>query len=314
MARLRLWVKLRGFTLIELLVVIAIIAILIGLLLPAVQKVREAAARISDANNIKQMSLALHSCNDANLALPPAVGNFPGTGGWGGSGGAIPAGYGTAHFFILPYMEGGNAYKASYDTSDNLWFQVNSTGGWVSGGNPIVVKSYMSPGDPSLPANGIGGSNNWYGLTSYAANPFALKANTWQTMSGNEYPGSAYGGLGAIPRSFPDGQSNTIVWLEQYAICQSHQRAWATANGGNTINYATPEFQSGVLSPGLQPTPQATPSASACQPNRAQAPYAGGVMVGLGDGSVRLVNPSVSQTTWTYALYPDDGQVLGTDW
>src|SRR5690349_14679033 len=102
-----------GFTLIELLVVIAIIAILIGLLLPAVQKVREAAARIKCTNNLKQISLATVNASDTHEGLmPPGDGLYPAT---------QPVNlnsYASVFFHILPYVEQDNAYKATLQPND----------------------------------------------------------------------------------------------------------------------------------------------------------------------------------------------------
>src|SRR5262245_65575089 len=110
----------RGFTLIELLVVIAIIAILIGLLVPAVQKVREAAGRIQSSNNLHQMGIAIHNCADTFQGkMPPCQGCYPQDGnsvGWGGP--FQPSRFGTLQYFMLPFIEQDNAFKM---TVNNSW-------------------------------------------------------------------------------------------------------------------------------------------------------------------------------------------------
>ena len=131
----------RGFTLIELLVVIAILAVLIGLLLPAVQQVRVAAQRTQCHNNLKQMGLAMHNYHDANQYFPPA---FVSGSNWG---------WGT---LILPYLEQGNVYTALNPPATTL---------------PVLptpplnlpLSVFLCPSDPSAPINtyfgGFGKSN-----------------------------------------------------------------------------------------------------------------------------------------------------------
>src|SRR5262249_43388655 len=136
-------------TLIELLVVIAIIAILIGLLVPAVQKVREAANRMSCTNNLKQISLATINCADAHEAkLPPSIGVYPGVMNqqpFNSNGGTF--------LHILPYIEQDNVFKASLGNPDPDGRNGNNPtySQWTAPVQNARVKTYICPQDPTMP-------------------------------------------------------------------------------------------------------------------------------------------------------------------
>jgi prepilin-type N-terminal cleavage/methylation domain-containing protein len=321
--------KWRGFTLIELLVVIAIIAILIALLVPAVQKVRTAANRAQSINNLKQIVLASHSFNDVYKYLPPSSGIIPPY-----SQLKDGSAQGNAFFFILPYIEQDNMYKASavkyktatwdYTTNKVTWSysQVyNSTS--VNG----RIEIYVNPGDYTI-------SPSTQNPISYTSNYSALPAWQKQTF-----------------KNITDGSSNTIFFAEALGQCsyftetgvtfqnpvwtytwgiQSTQVFWNTESGASAPYYY---YWNGV--PLIQPTAgtgtstkvswnmktgQWSPanwtsvlngSSGTC--NRPATPYES-EHVAMGDGSVRSINPVISVSTWNAVNTPNTGDLPGQDW
>jgi len=293
------WIKVRwkrGFTLIELLVVIAIIAILIGLLLPAVQKVREAAARTQCTNNLHQLGIAVQSYNDAFKKVPAAWTPDSGGGTFGSNYGSTTPISGTLHFLILPYIE-----------QQNLYTQAN--GNASSGSVPsTIVKVYICPSDFTLNSNI---QRYGYASTDYAANLMVFDPH----------------GPGDIVTSMRDGTSNTVIFAERYKVCAPSWGgytggAWAmhpayVGHGWDTpvigwrdmgVGY-DPSFNGGTGQPF-----QINPSAAACDWRIAQGAHTGTMQVGLGDGSVRGVSSGVANQTWIWAGTPGDGNVLPSDW
>jgi prepilin-type N-terminal cleavage/methylation domain-containing protein len=326
-----------AFTLIELLVVIAIIAILIGLLLPAVQKVREAAARMSCSNNLKQIGLAAHNYHDV-------LGRFP----HGSESAAI---WGPSpHTYLLPVIEQGNVFAQMTQT------YAHGSSAELTGANRVIheagstarPKVFACPSDPFTYAGLV------YGFTNYHANwgRWVVVTNAWDGVWGTNFVP-----YGSVPKFAPttlvsitDGTSNTLMFAEvangiganptqrdrrrdcydggsiprtSFAAARTYllARNWQTAGflgGWNWRGY--PWREGSIWRNGMNTL---LPPNSACyRPNNGQwwelvtpasSYHTGGVNVCLSDGSVRFVRDAVNVDTWLAAGSKAGGEVANLD-
>jgi prepilin-type N-terminal cleavage/methylation domain-containing protein len=296
--------KWRAFTLIELLVVIAIIAVLIGLLVPAVQKVREAANRMVSANNLKQCTLAAVNAADTYQGnMPPGNGYYPNKNPvrWTAQTGTTWAqgdGQGPIFFHILPFIEQDTIYNST--TWNSQWPGGPGWGmkwNYLANGHPI--KTFQNPGDPTLNTGGDG--------TGILYNYSAIQYDDITGISNFRFPAS-----------YQDGTSQTIAFAEGY----SSSRLWWSDgyfkgyNPAGNVNWnwsnGNPQW-SWVPSP-RNPPYQVKPPPNSIQYDMAQSYSLGGLEVALLDGSVRNVSIAVSGTTFMAASTPAHNDVLGSDW
>lgn len=302
--------KRRGFTLIELLVVIAIIAILIALLVPAVQKVREAAARTQTNNNLKQCALAVHNYHDTYRRLPDAF----------NVGGMYASNNKSMWFQLLPYVEADNVYKSNLSSA--------------------VVPAFNAPSDPYNADN--------QGRVNFGANIRVFGYQTITATIANGTAAATPPASGAVVANLTlprivDGTTNVIMIVTKYSDCNGATTMYddhpgASGLGGSTWSgtgtipgtrrggFALSGVHSAQAARGGDATNnlmfQIVPLNGAGATNGCNNGHSlyghsfgsGGMSTALCDASVKNINPTMTTTTFVNAIRPGDQGVLGSDW
>jgi prepilin-type N-terminal cleavage/methylation domain-containing protein/prepilin-type processing-associated H-X9-DG protein len=313
----------RGFTLIELLVVIAIIAILIGLLLPAVQKIREAAARLKCQNNLKQLGLAMHNYHDANSALPMGVGSH----------GCC---WGTWQVLILPYLEQQNLSKLylNYSGNDASGPRYGAAANLPITGQHIAILT--CPSDTPNTTSAVSYHNyvvNWgntslYGLplngVPFLGAPFNCFEGEDITAAGHDYdyltPADVGHGFFGKPVPFgaiSDGLSNTLLASETVQGQGNDLRGytwWGSAAGFVTYmlpNDSGPDvITGGSCDPTRNPPCTTTSTASRPRMMAARSRHSGGVNTVFCDGHVVFIPNSINATVWNALGSTRGGEII----
>ncbi|VTS04520.1 DUF1559 domain-containing protein [Tuwongella immobilis] len=310
-----MWRKARAFTLIELLVVIAIIAILIGLLLPAVQKVREAAARMKCQNNLKQFGLACHSFHDATGFFPRG-GRYGPTGDWNDDKGSWLV-------FVLPYVEQEGLFRLvpNIDTTFNPIGVAQGNAAFLTARPPMFrcpsdswnlnwgICNYVASLGPQCAGGGCG------------ADPNQFLCNTLPGIPGSPDHGNStnssdirgmFNRIGAQMNmaSVQDGTSNTIMLGETLPETHDHfgDNSWARYNGGNSHVTTLPVINYEIRT---RERCSSDPLRSAGNWNVSwgfRSRHTGGANFVFADGSVSFLSANIDRNVYQYLGARADGQ------
>lgn len=290
-----------AFTLFQLLIVIAILAILLGLLLPAVQKVREAANRAQSQNNLKQLCLAMINYADTYNQLPAGVDDN----------------HFSAASKLLPFIEQQNVFnninfKKSIDDKANAQWR------------RLLIKVFLSPQDPLMQQQQF--KPQW-GPTNYLFNDLVLYLNSKEKFPAAITDGTSNTiGLGETLKG--DGQTNAIDVRRQHVLLKKEDlkntgpdtgvkyfRDNKNIVGDRCSSWMDGRFLQGTFNGKLRPNDErpdvSCGGVSGVSALRSLNRY---IQVGMFDGSARAVDTSISHKTWKAALTPNGGEVLGNDW
>ncbi len=302
-----------GVTLTEILVVIAIAAILIAILVPAVQKLRESANRTTCSNNLRQLGMAAQNCNATNGRLPPAFGFFPAASIYNGT-----SALGPVFFHLLPFVDQQALYQSaryrpsSSPQQDFLFYTAN-------GVNKTPLPIFTCPSDPTRPGGGVNPA------TGYATGAYAANYLAFGTVN-DDFASAGTQGKAKVPDSFPDGVSQTVLFGEKYAVSKLPAAFSPDGNayaGGCHWDYfqadcnnplfayylpRTKQIDANAVGPTSASDPrdsrfQVQPRPDRCDPCRPSTAHAA-MNACMADGSVRQLTGDMSRFVWWALVTP----------